>query len=159
MQMHDEIELEAARAVTDELVAAMTQLVPQLSSSALVPTRQDLDEIVGSPCTVLLVARDRSAQGRIVACLTLAVFSHSNGRASLDRRRHRGFGAARTRGRRGVESRGGADRGRAWCQDDRTDVEAIQGLRESPVPSPRVSPAGHERVSVRTVTGGGRLAG
>ena len=57
-----------------DLVDAMARLVPQLSASAAVPTAEALREIVASPCTVLLVARDRAQGGRIMGSLTLAVF-------------------------------------------------------------------------------------
>ena len=56
----------------DELVGALAALVPQLSRSAPTPGADELEEIVGSPATVLLVARD--AAGRIVGSLTLVVF-------------------------------------------------------------------------------------
>ena len=63
--------VEIARSVDDELVAAFSVLVPQLSSSNPPPTRDELDEIVGSDSTVLFVAR---VDGRIAGALTLAVF-------------------------------------------------------------------------------------
>jgi ribosomal protein S18 acetylase RimI-like enzyme len=60
-------------AVTDaELVAAMGNLVRQLSRSAPAPTNGEIEEIVRSPTTTLLVARDPG--GQIVGTLTLAVF-------------------------------------------------------------------------------------
>jgi len=58
--------------VDDELVDAFAALVPQLSRSAPAPGRAELEEIVRSPATVLLVARDLS--DRIVGSLTLVVF-------------------------------------------------------------------------------------
>ena len=63
--------VEITRSVDDELVAAFSVLVPQLSSSNPPPTRDELDEIVGSDSTVLFVAR---VDGRIAGALTLAVF-------------------------------------------------------------------------------------
>ena len=63
--------VEIARSVDDELVAAFSVLVPQLSSSNPPPTRAELDEIVGADSTVLFVAR---VDGRIAGALTLAVF-------------------------------------------------------------------------------------
>lgn len=66
--------------VTDELVAAIGRLVGQLSSSATPPTRAELEVIVTSPVTRLLVARDTPGSGGtsdcgdIVGMLTLAVF-------------------------------------------------------------------------------------
>jgi ribosomal protein S18 acetylase RimI-like enzyme len=72
--MRDDIEITTATTITDELIEATQRLIPQLSSSAAVPSAEQLREIVASPCTTLLLARDRSQQGRIVGCLTVAVF-------------------------------------------------------------------------------------
>ncbi len=58
--------------VTDELVEAFRVLTPQLSSSSPAPDRVALEEIVASPATVLLVARN--PDGRIVGSMTLALF-------------------------------------------------------------------------------------
>jgi len=75
-----------AEEVDAELLEATARLVPQLSSSARLPSRQELAEIVSSPATVLFMAResslalDRSAGagpaggGQIVGLLTLALF-------------------------------------------------------------------------------------
>jgi ribosomal protein S18 acetylase RimI-like enzyme len=59
--------------VTDELVAAVTALLPQLSASAPAPGIAELSEIVESPATVFFIARDGES-GPIVGTLTLAVF-------------------------------------------------------------------------------------
>jgi len=64
------ISVEAAESVDDELSAAVSALVPQLSSSPP-PGREDLERIVADPATTLFVARD---DGRIVGMLTLALF-------------------------------------------------------------------------------------
>src|SRR5947209_9925751 len=61
-----------ARAVDDELVDAFTRLTPQLSRSNPPPTRSELDEIVRSEASRLLVARDDT--GTIVGSLTLVLF-------------------------------------------------------------------------------------
>ena len=66
-----------ASAVTDDLVSAFARLVPQLSRSAPPPTPGELAEVVSSPATFLLVARDASAE--IVGSLTLAVFRTPTG--------------------------------------------------------------------------------
>lgn len=55
-----------------EVVEALTQLLPQLSSSAPPPTGAEIDELVRSPATVLFVAR--GPDGSIVGSLTLAIF-------------------------------------------------------------------------------------
>ncbi len=54
-----------------ELLEAMTELMPQLSSSAAAPEAYTLEDIVDSPATTLFAAR---SGGRIVGSLTLAVF-------------------------------------------------------------------------------------
>ena len=66
------VTVEEATAVTDELVAAFARLVPQLSRSSPAPGPSELDEIVSSPATVLLLARDGS--GAMVGSLTLVLF-------------------------------------------------------------------------------------
>ncbi|MGC8780035.1 MAG: GNAT family N-acetyltransferase [Anaerolineae bacterium] len=66
--------IERATTVTDELIAAFEQLIPQLSSSNLPPTRAELEEIVHSPATVLFIARDEERGNAIVGALTLALF-------------------------------------------------------------------------------------
>ncbi len=65
------VRVEEAVEADDELVAAMARLVPQLSRSAPAPSRPELAEIVASPATVLLVARD---DDYIVGALTLVLF-------------------------------------------------------------------------------------
>jgi ribosomal protein S18 acetylase RimI-like enzyme len=66
------MEIAEARQVTDELAAAIGRLVSQLSRSAEPPATAELEEIVASPASHLLVARDES--GAIVGTLTLALF-------------------------------------------------------------------------------------
>jgi ribosomal protein S18 acetylase RimI-like enzyme len=66
--------IEKVSEVTDELVAAFERLIPQLSSSNPPPTRDEIGEIVASPATVLLIARDPNRNDEIVGALTLALF-------------------------------------------------------------------------------------
>ena len=72
--MNDAIEIEAAATVDREIMDAVERLVLQLSRSATVPSAQHVQEIAASPCTTLLLARDRTQGRRIVGSLTLAVF-------------------------------------------------------------------------------------
>ena len=65
------VAVDAAAAVTHELVDAFARLVPQLSRSSPVPGPAELAQIVDSPATVLLVARDGDA---ILGSLTLVLF-------------------------------------------------------------------------------------
>ena len=60
-----------AHEVTPDLVAAVARLVPQLSSSSPPPTAEELREIVESPATIFLVAREGD---QILGVLTLVVF-------------------------------------------------------------------------------------
>ena len=64
--------VEEAKAVTPELVAAFRQLTPQLSQSAPAPGGAELAEMVRSPATILLMARD--PEKGIVGSLTLVLF-------------------------------------------------------------------------------------
>ena len=66
-----------ATTVSDELVAAFARLVPQLSTSAQLPTRAELEQIVSSPAATLLLARD--PDGQIIGSLTLVVFRTPTG--------------------------------------------------------------------------------
>ena len=68
------IEILEATEVTDELIGAFMWLVPQLSASNPPPTAEALQEMVDSPATVLLIARDPEQGGQIVGSLTLALF-------------------------------------------------------------------------------------
>jgi ribosomal protein S18 acetylase RimI-like enzyme len=93
--------VEVVDEVTDELVEALTLLLPQLSSSAPLPDRAQLEALVESEAATLLVARD--AERRIVGSLTLVVFRIPTGvRAWIEdvvvdaRARGAGVGAALT---------------------------------------------------------------
>ena len=66
------VSVSEAQSVDDELVDAFTRLIPQLSQSNPPPTRDELEELVRSEASHLLVARDDS--GNIVGSLTLVVF-------------------------------------------------------------------------------------
>jgi len=72
----DGIVVEEVTAVTPDVVAALQGLIPELSSSAPPLTERGLTEIVDSPATVLLVARDGPD---VVGSLTLVVFSAPTG--------------------------------------------------------------------------------
>jgi ribosomal protein S18 acetylase RimI-like enzyme len=66
------VAVEEATAVTPELVAAFRHLTPQLSKTAPVPGGAELAEMVRSPATVVLLARDD--EDGIVGALTLVLF-------------------------------------------------------------------------------------
>jgi ribosomal protein S18 acetylase RimI-like enzyme len=68
----DPVSVEEAAAVSTELVTAIASLVGQLSSSARAPTPEQLQAIVESPASRLLLAR--GVEGRIIGMLTLVLF-------------------------------------------------------------------------------------
>jgi ribosomal protein S18 acetylase RimI-like enzyme len=71
------VRITQATTVSDGLVAAFARLVPQLSSSAQPPTRDELEAIVSSPATTILLAEDDD--GAIIGSLTLALFRAPTG--------------------------------------------------------------------------------
>ena len=65
------VEIIEVTEVTDELIDAMNVLIPQLSSSNPPPSPAELQAMVDSDSTVLLLARDHSG---VLGSLTLAIF-------------------------------------------------------------------------------------
>ena len=70
--MAGEIQVEEATELFEGLPEVVERLVRQLSRSSPAPSATELEEIVHSPASHLLLARD--ADGEIVGMLTLAVF-------------------------------------------------------------------------------------
>lgn len=98
-----DIDIAPAAAVDDELVDAFARLIPQLSTSAAIPSHATLRDIIEAPCNTVLLARDRRRRGAIVGTLTLVVFRVPTGmRAWIedvvvdDAARGRGIGEALT---------------------------------------------------------------
>ena len=60
--------------VTPEIVESMARLIPQLSTSAAIPTAVELRKLVSGGASQLLVARDPDRRDRIVGTLTLVLF-------------------------------------------------------------------------------------
>jgi ribosomal protein S18 acetylase RimI-like enzyme len=65
------ITVEIASEVTDELVAALNQLLPQLSANAVGLTNAFTADLLESQATTVFIARDNA---RIVGTLTLVIF-------------------------------------------------------------------------------------
>ena len=63
--------VEIAGEASDEVLAALHRLIPQLSSSSAPMTADELREIIASDSSVLFIAR---VDGRIVGSLTWATF-------------------------------------------------------------------------------------
>lgn len=72
--MTREVDVVECSEVTPAVMAAFDRLVPQLSRSNPPPSRADLEAIVESDATVLLLAVDPSRDGAIVGSLTLVLF-------------------------------------------------------------------------------------
>jgi ribosomal protein S18 acetylase RimI-like enzyme len=60
--------------VSEALVSAFSRLIPQLSSSSPLLTKADLEDIVSSTASTLLVATDPAHNEQIVGTLTLVLF-------------------------------------------------------------------------------------
>ncbi len=71
------LRVDVVEAVTDELVASLNHLLPQLSTNATALRTADVEDLVASPMTTLFVARD---EVRIVGSLTLVIFPIPSGR-------------------------------------------------------------------------------
>ena len=69
------MQIERATRADDELVAAFARLIPQLTPTAPLPTRDELALLVDSPSTHLLLARDPD----IVGSLTLTLYRTPTG--------------------------------------------------------------------------------
>lgn len=67
----EQVAVQVATVVDDELVAAFAHLIPQLSQSSPPPTAADLTALVARDDTALFIAR---VDGVIVASLTLAFY-------------------------------------------------------------------------------------
>ena len=61
-------------AVTPEIVESIGRLIPQLSTSAPMPTANQLENLVASDAAQLLIAHDPDREDRIVGTLTLVLY-------------------------------------------------------------------------------------
>jgi len=75
------VEVSEATAPDDDVLEAMQRLLPQLSSSPPPFGRRELEALVASPSSILLIARDHG--GAVVGTLTLAVFRIPTGVRAL----------------------------------------------------------------------------
>lgn len=96
--------IEKASEATEELHEAIKRLVPQLGPHKSPPTFAELQELVSSRASTLLVARDSNEEGMIVGILCLTVYRVPTGLRSViedvivdERMRRRGIGEALVR--------------------------------------------------------------
>lgn len=61
-------------ATTPEILECIGRLIPQLSTSAAIPTTEELESLIASSAAQLLLARDPDQEDRIVGTLTLVLF-------------------------------------------------------------------------------------
>lgn len=105
-----------ATAVTDELMGAVTLLMPQLNLKYPLPTRSEIESLVGSPTSILLIARYPDETSPIIGMLTLLIYRVPSGvRAHIEdivvdeTVRGRGIGEALIRHALGVAREAGAN--------------------------------------------------
>jgi len=107
-----------ASEATPELCEALQRLIPQLGAHKVPPTREELNALIESGSTTLLVARDPDESGPIAGILCLAIYRVPTGLRSIiedvivdETMRRRGIGEmlmrhaidlARTAGAEGV---------------------------------------------------------
>jgi len=89
--------------VTNELMTAVGQLFPQLSSTASLPGRPEMEDIIASPRNALFIARDPDQNDEIMGMATLALYRTPTGLHAWiedvvvdENSRGKGFGAALT---------------------------------------------------------------
>lgn len=68
-----------ATAVTDDLMEAVTRLMPQLKLKNSLPTREEMEALVGSKASILLIVRYPDENSLIVGMLTLLVYRVPSG--------------------------------------------------------------------------------
>jgi ribosomal protein S18 acetylase RimI-like enzyme len=68
------MQIEIATQVTEELIEAFNRLIPQLSSSATIPTRHELEDLIASRCNSVILVRHEDFDNRIMGTLTLVTF-------------------------------------------------------------------------------------
>ncbi|KIE24793.1 GNAT family acetyltransferase [Streptomyces sp. MUSC 125] len=70
------VEVKVVREATDEVVEAVTRLLPQLSRTAAVPDRESVDRMLRSDANTLLLAQ---TEDRVVGMLTLIMYPLPSG--------------------------------------------------------------------------------
>ena len=130
-----------ATAVTPEIIQSIGQLIPQLSSSAAVPTT----ERAGKPLSpvdsaILLIARDPNRNDRIVWHPDPGTLPHPHRRARLDRGRGRGQAGPKTRRRRAPLPRRHRTRPRRRRPKRGSHLPFRTQSRQPPLPAPGVLP-------------------
>ena len=69
--------------VTEELHSALQRLVPQLGVHKIPPTQEDLNKLIASVCSMLLVARQPALDDTIVGVFCLTIYRVPTGLRSI----------------------------------------------------------------------------
>jgi ribosomal protein S18 acetylase RimI-like enzyme len=108
--------IEKVLEATPELHQALQRLVPQLSASKTPPTLEELDQLIQSEASTLLVAREPDGNSPISGILCLSVYRVPTGLRSIiedvivdEGMRGRGIGEALTRRAIDLARKAGAD--------------------------------------------------
>jgi ribosomal protein S18 acetylase RimI-like enzyme len=68
------VKIDQVTKVNKDVVSAFARLIPQLSSSGRPLSEPELEKVIASPASTLLVARDITQGDKIVGTLTLVLF-------------------------------------------------------------------------------------
>ena len=93
--------IEKASDVTQELDEALQRLIPQLSPHKSAPTWEEINALIRSESSILLIAREPDAKGPIAGILSLTIYRVPTGLRSIiedvivdENMRRRGIGEA-----------------------------------------------------------------
>ena len=75
--------IQKASAVTEELYAALQRLIPQLGAHKIPPTREELQALIDSESSTLLLARSPTEHDPILGILCLTVYRVPTGLRSI----------------------------------------------------------------------------
>ena len=75
--------IETVSQVTEELHQALLRLIPQLGAHKVPPSTQELQELIGSKSSRLLVARNHDRDGPILGMLCLTIYPVTTGLRSI----------------------------------------------------------------------------
>ena len=139
------IEIREISSITPGLAASLAALVGQLSSSARMPTKDELEQIILSPATILLGACKSES---LLGMLTLVIFRIPTGVRGIIEdvvvdEAHRGQGIAEA-----LTSRSTCPSTSDGGEDSRSDVPPVQSGGQPVVPEARVSAAREQCVSL-----------
>src|SRR5918996_1073793 len=75
--------IEKVADVTEELEQALSRLIPQLGAHKIPPTLEELSKLIGSECSMLLIARYPDQNSTIVGILSLIIYRVPTGIRSI----------------------------------------------------------------------------